>query len=106
MRWRKGMGGSGLGNINLEQHACRDKICRVARATITGRRLCDTCNGERAGLGVRAYARNYFENGAYFGHFGRGLSEEEVGLMRGIILKMGLIWVISRKKKFGAYLGH
>jgi hypothetical protein len=26
--------GSGLGNINLEQHACRDQMWRVARATI------------------------------------------------------------------------
>ena len=29
-----GWGGSGLANINLEQHARRDQIARVARATV------------------------------------------------------------------------
>ena len=43
-----------------------------------------------------AYPSNLFENGAYLSNFGRGLSEQEVGLMRAIILKMGLISVITR----------
>src|SRR2546429_7961312 len=43
-----------------------------------------------------AYPSHYFKKGAYLSHFGRGLFEEEGGLMRGIISKMGLIWVISR----------
>ena len=43
-----------------------------------------------------AYPSNLCENGAYPGNFGRGLSEQEVGLMRAIILKMGLISVITR----------
>src|SRR5213078_3436893 len=47
----------------------------------------------------RAYLSNLFENGAYPSNFGRGLSEQEVGLMRAIILKMGLISVITRIKK-------
>ena len=43
-----------------------------------------------------AYPSNLFENGAYPSNFGRGLSEQEVGLMRAVILKMGLISVITR----------
>ena len=27
-------GGSGLGNINLEQHVCQDQLARVSRATV------------------------------------------------------------------------
>ena len=46
---------------------------------------------------MRAYPSNLFENGAYPSNFGRGLSEQEVGLMRAIILKMGLISVITRR---------
>ena len=45
-----------------------------------------------------AYPSNLFENGAYPSNFGRGLSEQEVGLMRAIILKMGLISVITRSQ--------
>jgi len=45
-----------------------------------------------------AYLSNLFEKGAYLSNFARGLFEQEVGLISAIILKMGLISVITYGK--------